>query len=442
MAAMIALMTIGVMAISVSESLDPAISGQVVKQIIFAAIGLAVFAVCTMIPYQKIGKTAYLLFALTLAVLVMMLVPKALAGFGIRIGFIDRILPPIRGARRWINLGLVMAQPSEVAKLTYVCMLAWYLRIGENYRTLKGLIVPFALALLPMALILVEPDLGTALLFLPTLYVMLALAGAKIKHLLLIVGLGLLVLLFPVIRPIEGDSNPIAYCSLEMGDNGSRYALQPLFLRVLKPHQSSRIEGWLRQDDKASRLGAGYHLYWSKVTLASGGLTGYDSDQSDQLYGDMFPLVLPRLPDDHTDFIFSVIGGRWGFLGCLGTLGLYAVIFLFGIEIATITYDPFGRLLAVGVLALLLSQLVVNVGMTIGLMPVTGMTLPLVSYGGSSLVVNCAALGLLVNVGQRRPISLSRRPFEYGQKKEKRTNIEYTTLNDRNTRKEDHEAEK
>ncbi len=430
MAAMIALMTIGVMAISVSVSLDPAVSGQVVKQIIFAAIGLAVFAVCTIIPYQKIGKFAYLLFGITLAVLVILLVPKALAAVGIRIGFLDKILPSIRGARRWINLGFVMAQPSEVAKLTYVCMLAWYLRIGENYRTLKGLIVPFALALLPMALILVEPDLGTALLFLPTLYVMLLLAGAKIQHLLLIVGLGLAVLLVPVGRTVEGDSSPIAYCSLKADATGRQRVLQPLFLRVLKAHQSSRIEGWLRQDDRTARMNAGYHLYWSKVTLASGGLTGFDSDKSDQDYGDMFPLVLPRLPDDHTDFIFSVIGGRWGFLGCVGTLGLYGVIFLLGIEIATITYDPFGRLLAVGVLALLLSQLVVNVGMTIGLMPVTGMTLPLVSYGGSSLVVNCAALGLLVNVGHRRPISLSRRPFEHGEKKEKRTNIEYTTLND------------
>jgi cell division protein FtsW (lipid II flippase) len=125
------------------------------------------------------------------------------------------------------------------------------------------------------------------------------------------------------------------------------------------------------------------------------------------------------LPDDHTDFIFSIVGGQWGFLGSAAVLFLYGVIFVFGVEIAVITYDPFGRLLAVGVLALLFSQIVINVGMTMGLMPITGMTLPLVSYGGSSLVVNCAALGLLVNVGQRRPILLSKRPFEHGDRKEK-----------------------
>jgi rod shape determining protein RodA len=125
------------------------------------------------------------------------------------------------------------------------------------------------------------------------------------------------------------------------------------------------------------------------------------------------------LPADHTDFIFSVVGGQWGFAGCAAVLFLYAVIFLCGVEIATATNDAFGRLLAVGVLAMLFTQLVINVGMTMGLMPITGMTLPLVSYGGSSLLVNCAALGLLVNVGQRRPRLLSRRPFEFGDRQNK-----------------------
>ncbi len=108
-----------------------------------------------------------------------------------------------------------------------------------------------------------------------------------------------------------------------------------------------------------------------------------------------------------------MVGGQWGLLGCVGVFLLYGVIFLFGFEIALITYDPFARLLVVGVLALLFSQIVINVGMTMGLTPVTGMTLPLISYGGTSLVVNCAALGLLVNVGQHRPILLGKRPFEH-----------------------------
>jgi cell division protein FtsW (lipid II flippase) len=144
------------------------------------------------------------------------------------------------------------------------------------------------------------------------------------------------------------------------------------------------------------------------MVIGAGRLRGYGDWNDGEMYFQM-------LPEDHTDFIFSVVAGRWGFLGCLGALLLYGVIFLFGAEIAVITHDPFGRLLAVGVLALLFSQIVINVGMTMGLMPVTGMTLPLVSYGGSSLVMNCAALGLLVNVGQRRPILLAPKPFEHGE---------------------------
>jgi cell division protein FtsW (lipid II flippase) len=119
------------------------------------------------------------------------------------------------------------------------------------------------------------------------------------------------------------------------------------------------------------------------------------------------------LPDDHTDFIFSVVGGQWGFFGCASVLVLYGIIFLFGADVAVSTPDPFGRLLAVGVLALLAAQIFINIGMAMGLMPITGMTLPLVSYGGSSLLVNCVALGLLVNVGRHRPMTLAPRPFEF-----------------------------
>ena len=321
-------------------------------------------------------------------------------------------------------------------------VLAWYLRRGDHYRRLRGLIVPFVLTFLPMGLILYEPDLGTSLLFLPTLYVMLFMAGAKLRHLLAVIALATAVLLFPVPHRVDATfeaeagkftvrrlgpvkfysldaslSNsrradmPVAYCRYQIGD-GRVCDLQPLSLRAMKDHQRRRIEGWLRQNDPRMAVMQGFQLDRSKMTLASGKLAGRGG-WADATF------CIRMLPDDHTDFIFSVIGGQWGFWGCLALLSLYGVILLFGVEIAVITYDPFGRLLAVGVLALLLSQVCINVGMTMGLMPITGMTLPLVSYGGSSLVVNCAAIGLLVNVGQHRPILLSQRPFEYGERKQK-----------------------
>ncbi len=441
-AAMVGLIALSVLAIGVSERIDPSLAGQSAKQLKFALVAVAAFIVATMIPYPRLGRAAYAMFGLTLVLLVVVLFTR-----------------PINNSYRWFQLGPIRVQPSEVAKLTYIMMLAWYLRHGDRYRRLSGLIGPFALAFVPMGLILYEPDLGTSLLFLPTLYFMLFMAGAKLKHLLLIVALGMTIVFLPAPRKvseatleaqqgrfdvktlgpvsfhvIHNDNDlsrppkvPVSYCRVQFGSGGV-YDIQPLALRVMPTRQASRIEGWLRQSDYRVAMNEGFQLRWSLVTLSTGQWRGHRlDDPSGQDSADMLPLALSQLPEDHTDFIFSVIGGRWGFLGCLLVLALYGIILLFGVEIATITYDPFGRLLAVGVLGLLLSQLFINAGMTMGIMPITGMTLPLVSYGGTSLVVNCAALGLLINVGQRRPVSLARRPFEHGDKREKPTNIESTT---------------
>ncbi|MGB2821270.1 MAG: FtsW/RodA/SpoVE family cell cycle protein [Phycisphaerae bacterium] len=406
-AAMIALMTVGILAISVSEHADPHMKGFARKQLVFACVGVAAFVAATVVPYQVFGRLAYPLFVLTLVLLVVVL-----------------FLPAIRHSHRWIDLKVLLVQPSEIAKVSFIVLLAWYLRSGEHYRKLVGLAVPFVLTFVPMGLILIEPDLGTALLFLPTLYIMLFMAGAKLRHLLGIVAVGTVLIFLPVphkispgMKPAEAlDRKALAYWAEH--DDGRLISAAPLV--KMKGHQVRRILGWLRQDpeedDERDRqrimLGAGFQLHQAKMVMGAGCLTGQHRQSRAYEYFRM-------LPDDHTDFIFSVVGGRWGLLGCLGVLFCYAVIFVFGIEIAVITYDPFARLLAVGVLALLFSQIFINVGMTMGLMPITGMTLPLVSYGGSSLVVNCVALGVLVNVGQRRPILLGRRPFEFGEKKEK-----------------------
>ncbi len=398
-AAMIALMILGVLAIDASEQADPHMRGFARKQTIFACVALGAFVAATVIPYTVIGRLAYPLFAVTLGLLVLVL-----------------FLPETRNSHRWIDLRIVKVQPSEIAKLSFIVLLAWYLRMGDHYRRLRGLAVPFVLTFIPMGLVLVEPDLGTALLFLPTLYFMLFMAGAKLRHLLGIVAVATVLLLMPIPHKLPAsmsagemlDREALAY----WGDHKSGRLVSAAPLVKMKRHQVSRILGWLRQDQQRVIQGVGYQLHQSKMVLGSGQLAGQGPDSPLYEYFRM-------LPDDHTDFIFSVVGGRWGLVGCLGVLLCYAIIFVFGVEIAVITYDAFGRLLAVGVLALLLTQIFINVGMTMGLMPITGMTLPLVSYGGSSLVVNGAALGLLVNVGQRRPILLSRRPFEFGRKKDK-----------------------
>jgi rod shape determining protein RodA len=388
-AAMVALMVWGVMAIRAAEQTDPSIEGLAAKQAVFAVLAVVAFLAATVVPYPRLGQAAYALFGLTLVALVVIL-----------------FMPTRGGAHRWIFLGPIQAQPSEVAKLTYVLMLAWYLRYRNNYRRLRGLVLPFVLTFVPLGLILIEPDLGTSLLFLPTLYIMLFMAGAKLRHLLGIMAVATAVVLLPVpVKLAPETPRPgLAYGVVSLGQR--RYAVQAAFLAAMKPHQLSRIEGWLNQTNLQD-MEKGYQLAQSKMVLGAGRWIG-DRDWSE---GEIF---FQMLPEEHTDFIFSVIGGRWGFFGCVGVLFLYAMILLFGAEIAAITDDAFGRLLAVGVLALLFTQIVINTGMTIGLMPVTGMTLPMMSYGGSSLVVNGAALGLLVNVGQRRPYLLAPKPFEYG----------------------------
>ncbi|MFW6154081.1 MAG: FtsW/RodA/SpoVE family cell cycle protein [Planctomycetota bacterium] len=425
-AAMVALMTISVLSVGLAEQVDGDLAGYAAKQTAFVGVALVGFVVASAVHYQRIGRASYGLVAVTLVLLV------AVFAF-----------PAVNGSHRWISVpGVAKFQPSELAKLVYIITLAWYLRYRKNYRRLAGLVPPFLMTLVPLGLVLAEPDLGTSLLLLPTFMAMLLLAGARLRHFLVIVGLGALVILWPMPRAVDREQFerqrdgfvasrlgpvafysvderldwwdrpvvPIAYCRVQVGE-GRPYDIQPFSLWFMErrdrgSYQVQRISGWLRQGDPRIRAGTGYQQHWSTLILGSGQLIGRGTWRSTHAYFSM-------LPDDHTDFIFAVIGGQWGFVGCATVLGLYAVIFLFGADVAASTRDPFGRLLAAGVLALLAAQIFINIGMTTGLMPVTGMTLPLVSYGGSSLLVNGMALGLLVNVGRHRPRSLAPIPFEF-----------------------------
>lgn len=427
--AMLALMAIGIMAIRATEQSE-GLDGYAAKQVMFSMVALGVFIGATIVPYPKLGSWAYPLFVLTIILLVLVFIPTPLT-------------QPRKGSHRWIGRQELSFQPSELAKLSYIILLAWYLRYRDNYRRLIGMVIPFVLTLIPMVLVLKEPDLGTSLLFLPTLYFMLFMAGARLRHLLVILGLGCLLVLMPIPRQVDPTSweiqktkfvakrigpvafynvrfdkegsrlvqTPVAYCRFQIGGGGV-FDLQPLSLVKMEPHQIVRVEGWLRQEEPSVMRDKGRQLSQSKMILGAGCVSGRGGWNDSDSYFSM-------LPEDHTDFILSVIGGQWGLAGCLAVLFLYVVIFVLGVEIAVITDDPFGRLLAVGVLALLFAQLVINNGMAMGLMPVTGMTMPFISYGGSSLVINCAAIGLLVNVGQRRQTLIGPKPFEYSEPRDK-----------------------
>ena len=393
--ATIALIMVGILSIySVSNpaqsNSDEQISdgGYWKKQVVFAIIGIAGFIAVNMVSYRRLGAVSYWIYAVLIVLLAVLLIDKY-----INLPFV----PVINNTRRWLRIGtatkFIQLQPSELCKLVYILALAWYLRYRSNYRSFKSLIMPFLLTLLPMMLILLEPDLGTVLLMMPILFTMLFVAGAKVKHLLIIILMAMLV--------------------------------SPLLWLQMKPYQRARISSvllqneWVRQkaqqnpaigkilvgkefSTKQWKDNQGYHLIRSKFAVASGGKTGYGFRNG--------PFIKYNfLPERHNDFVFATIAHQWGFYGCAGLLGLYAIIVGCGLKIANNNTDPFAKLLAVGIVAMFTVEVIVNVSMTVGLMPITGLTLPLVSYGGSSLLVSLAAIGLLNNVGRYRPFSVAKK---------------------------------
>lgn len=330
------------------------------RQVLWVVLAVPTLLCAAAVPYRSIKPFSELLFAATLPLLVLVF-----------------YMPARNGARSWIPLGFFDLQPSELAKLAFILALAHYLMYRDHYRRLPGLVPPFLVTLIPLGLILKEPDLGSAMLFVPVLFAMLFAAGARLWHLTLVISLGI--------------------------------ALSPVFWLGMNAEQKSRVTSLLAQTDGGpAPRGDGYHQHQSKLMLALGGawgseLAGMSVDDPDAYH----------LPAGQTDFVFCLVGERWGLGGCLLTLMLYLVLFARGLAIAAATREPFGRLVAVGIVALLASQTIINTGMTVGLMPITGITLPLMSYGGSSLLSTAVALGLLINVGLRPGYEITQDPFRF-----------------------------
>ncbi len=330
------------------------------RQLIWMALAVPALIMAAWVPYRSLRPASYLLFGVTTLLLLVVF-----------------LMPAHHGARRWIPMGVFDMQPSELAKLTYILALSHYLMFRRNFRHFLGLFIPFLLTLVPLVLVLKEPDLGTALLFLPMLFAMLLAAGARVRHLVLIGMMGV--------------------------------AVTPVLWLGMNVEQKSRVVSLLTQvENGPAPRGDGYHLFQSKRMLSLGGTWGSD------LAG--MPVDDPaayHLPAARTDFVFCLIGERFGLIGSLLTLATYAVLIIKGLSIAASTREPFGRLLATGIVTLLATQAIINTGMTVGLMPITGMTLPLVSYGGSSLVATAIALGLLINVAIRPGYEVTAEPFRF-----------------------------
>ncbi|MEW6027140.1 MAG: rod shape-determining protein RodA [Planctomycetota bacterium] len=331
------------------------ISYQPVKQTLFALLGLLLFILILKWNYYSFRTYAYIFYV----ILMVMIVVVMFAGTA------------TFGAKRWIYIGPFAFQPSEYMKIVTVLVLAQYLMHKTNVARLTGLFIPFVLALVPMLLILVQPDLGTSFVFLPILFLMVYVAGARVKYLVITVLIGIMFI-------------PVAY----------------LFL--MKDYQQRRVQVFL--NPSKSPTADGYHLMQSRIAVGTGGFLGSKWTEEGET-----PTIF--VPARHNDFVFTVIAEKWGFVGASIVLLLYFMLFASSLFFAGTTREPYGRLIIVGITAYLITQVIVNVSMTIGLAPITGITLPLVSYGGSSLTSTFIALGFIVNIRLKQIPTFSSRDF-------------------------------
>ena len=371
LAAALGLTWLGIVAI---ETVEPGFAAGQKRNLALALVGMAL----ALAPNPRLlASLAYPVFLVSLGLLVFVLIP-----------FVpESIVRPRNGARSWIDLKLMDFQPSEMAKVGYVLSLAVYLKYRQNHRTLRGLLLPFGFMVVPVGLILLEPDLGTALVFPPTLFVILVASGAKLRHLgslLLIAGLAVAV-------------------------NVGIVLYAPPGMQVLKPHQQTRIRSMIslaRGDTRYIESDA-YQQHKAMTLVGAGGVTGYGEAQAKTI------LRYNPLPEGQNDMIYAVIVNRWGLMGAVGVLSLYTLLVAGLLGVSARSKDPVARLSCVGFAGLLFTQVVVNVGMTVGLLPITGITLPFLSYGGSSLLFSFVMVGLTLNFAGRRASPMARESFEF-----------------------------
>ncbi|MFQ5898335.1 MAG: rod shape-determining protein RodA [Candidatus Methylomirabilia bacterium] len=268
----------------------------------------------------------------------------------------------VSGAQRWILVGPISVQPAEIFKLIFILTLVWALTSRwARPRSWGTVILALGLLAVPFLLIVGQPDLGSGAILFPVLLALLVGAGVRLREL--------------------------GWLSL------AGLAVTPLAWWLLKDYQRERILVYLNQFGDPQ--GGAYHVIQSKIAIGSGQLFGKGIVEATQSR-------LAFLPERHTDFIFAAFAEMWGFVGCLALVIGYGLLFLRGFDIAASARDPGGRLAALGVTALLATQTLANMGMATGLLPVVGLPLPLMSYGGSSMVVTLAALGLLLSVRMRQ----------------------------------------
>lgn len=384
------LVCIGLAAIYSSTIHHPTASGNFQKQLIWGIGAFIIFFITYSVPTNSFRLIAIPLYLLSLALLAAVLVMGR----------------QISGAKSWLDLGSFGFQPSEFAKIGTILVIAKFLsRNNSNIESFQDIVFTAIIGLIPVGLILLEPDMGTALVFIGIILTMIFWKGISLFGLFIVLSPGLIAIssLFGFYYFIGAIILVIIALLLFRKDifySGSIFALNlaagffaDYVYRVLSPHQQNRIKSFV--DPMADPLGAGYNAIQAKVAIGSGGFWGKGFLAGNQTQ-------LQFIPEQWTDFVYCVIGEEFGFIGSFITLILFLIIFIKILRIASNAKDEFLSLVTIGILAVYFVHLVVNVGMTVGIMPVIGIPLPFVSYGGSSLVVNLFMLGIAANVYRTR----------------------------------------
>lgn len=384
------LFCIGLAAIYSSTVHHPTASGNFERQLIWGVGAIIIFFVIYSVPVNSYRILAVPFYLLSVLLLIAVLV----------------IGRQIQGAKSWLDLGSIGFQPSEFAKIATILVLAKFLsRNNANIESFRDIVFTLIIGLFPVGLILLEPDLGTAVVFIGIILAMIFWKGISLFGLFVVLSPGFVAIssLFGLNYFIGAIILVVVALLLFRKDifySGSIFALNlgagfftDYVYKILSPHQQNRIRSFV--DPLADPLGAGYNAIQARVAIGSGGFSGKGFLAGNQTQ-------LQFIPEQWTDFVYCVIGEEFGFIGSFITLLLFLILFFRILKIASLSKDEFLSLVTVGILAVYFVHLVVNVGMTIGVMPVIGIPLPFVSYGGSSLVVNMFMLGIIANVYRTR----------------------------------------
>ncbi len=330
-------------------SWDPWAARQIARYV----VGLVILIAIALVDIQFWWRYSYIIYAALIALLVAVEVAGSIG----------------MGAQRWVNHGVIKLQPSELMKVALALALARYFHSvsTENLRRIPYLFVPLLLVALPAALVLKQPDLGTALFLTMIGGTFFFAAGVRLwKFAIVLAGMG---------------------------------ATVPIVWSTLRTYQQNRILTFL--DPERDPLGAGYHILQSKIALGSGGLFGKGFMEGSQSR-------LNFVPEKQTDFIFTMMAEEFGMVGGLILLGLYTIIMVYGFGIALRSRNHFGRMLAMGLTAILFLYVFINIAMVMGLIPVVGVPLPMISYGGTAMLTLMIGIGFLINVYVHRDVTLSR----------------------------------